>query len=32
MNGEAKGVCHRIIRVMVDVYNLKSRQELDWPD
>ncbi len=26
--GKLRGVCHRIIRVMVDVYNLKSRQEL----
>lgn len=26
--GKLRGVCHRIIRVMVDVYSLKSRQEL----
>ena len=26
--GKLRGVCHRIIRVMVDVYNLKSRREL----
>jgi len=26
--GKLRGVCHRIIRVMVDIYNLKSRQEL----
>lgn len=26
--GKLRGVCHRIIRVMVDVYNLKSREEL----
>jgi glucosamine-6-phosphate deaminase len=26
--GKLRGVCHRIIRVMVDVYNLKSRKEL----
>ncbi|MCX6262318.1 MAG: glucosamine-6-phosphate isomerase [Bacteroidia bacterium] len=26
--GKLRGVCHRIIRVMVDVYNLKSRSEL----
>jgi glucosamine-6-phosphate deaminase len=26
--GKLRGVCHRIIRVMVDVYDLKSRKEL----
>ena len=26
--GKLRGVCHRIIRVMVDVYNLKSAKEL----
>jgi len=26
--GKLRGVCHRIVRVMVDVYKLKSREEL----
>lgn len=26
--GKLRGVCHRIVRVMVDVYRLKSREEL----
>ncbi len=27
--GKLRGFCHRIVRVMVDVYKLKSRQELE---
>lgn len=26
--GKLRGVCHRIVRVMVDIYNLKSKSEL----
>ncbi|MFZ2340725.1 MAG: hypothetical protein WAW07_13505 [Bacteroidales bacterium] len=26
--GKLRGICHRIVRVMVDVYRLKSREEL----
>jgi glucosamine-6-phosphate deaminase len=30
--GKMRGLCHRIVRAMVDIYRLKSKDELDCTD